>query len=257
MADGACWPNGKQASIQLSSKDADHLQKFADFVNVPMRMGSSNGYDYARVIVNSKAFVDQFLLMTGNIRIKSQIDKIAAQSVFSKVDSVRNETTYAADFMRGMFDGDGSIGYYNREWRFNLCGEKPMLEEFSKRLNLYLDVITRKPYLSSGCWKLDIGGINRLAKIRSFLYYDENVTCLERKRDKWAGMPEFRGTSKYPGVHFSNTTNQWIARWTDIHGNHAKAFDDEDIAGKWRAEHNGVILLDKEWADDVYAFEKE
>lgn len=245
MADGACWPNGKQASIQLSAKDADHLQKFADFVGYPMRLNESNGYSYARVIINSKSFVDDFLRMTGGIRIKSQLDDIAADSTFSRL-----EGKYMADFMRGMFDGDGSIGKYNGEWRFTLAGEKPMLENFSENLAAYLDIHTRKPYASSGCWRLDVGGINRLSQIRSFFYYSDEVVCLERKRDKWQEMPSHRGTSKYPGVHWDSNRKKWIARAESIHGKMSKSFDDEDEAGIWRMGMSDVITLDSEFFAD-------
>lgn len=98
-------------------------------------------------------------------------------------DSLPDE--FAPDFIRGLSDGDGCIRYrednrrkssYNREW--HLLGTRLLLTEVNKRLPVSASI---SPYKKIA--KLRVYSLGDLIAIRDFLYYDDDLPCLHRKRD--------------------------------------------------------------------------
>lgn len=89
---------------------------------------------------------------------------------------------YNRHFIRGFFDGDGSIsiskekGYYT----FSIVSTNLMLDWIHKELdfmgNIYKDKRREKSYY------LNIGGRQQVLKIKNYLY-DDAVVFLQRKYD--------------------------------------------------------------------------
>jgi len=96
---------------------------------------------------------------------------------------------FAPDFIRGLSDGDGCVyiakdnrrkSSYAREWK--LLGTQSLLEGVNERLPISGSLT---PY--SKIAKLRVYSVGDLRAVYKFLYYDDGVPCLQRKRDSfWA-----------------------------------------------------------------------
>lgn len=91
---------------------------------------------------------------------------------------------YWADFIRGLFDGDGCIHFskdarrkssYKRQ--FNLLGTKELLSPIPKFLGLENNITPQK-----NIYKLVYQNINSIETIYSKIYYKEDIPCLQRKK---------------------------------------------------------------------------
>jgi DNA-binding transcriptional regulator WhiA len=94
-------------------------------------------------------------------------------------------------FMRGYFDGDGSIyklrmrgGRTIQNYGFNVLGTREFLEVYKHILETQagIDFKENRIRQRNGTCSLDYGGNGILFKIKEFLYKDHTF-CLERKRD--------------------------------------------------------------------------
>lgn len=95
---------------------------------------------------------------------------------------------YLSHFIRGCWDGDGSVGFYNGTYRARFfCGSLSFIERLINHLvaaglpqrNLYTRYTKRKNPFYSICF-----GEKHTAKLYKFLYKDTNPSCyLERKHE--------------------------------------------------------------------------
>jgi hypothetical protein len=96
-------------------------------------------------------------------------------------------------FIRGVFDGDGSVGFETRsphQRRLTFTGKKSLLEwvdnQFAEKLGTKRRVIYRSSSTAltrSECWMIVYSISEDIQKIASALYQDAKV-FLERKKDK-------------------------------------------------------------------------
>lgn len=125
------------------------------------------------------------------------------------------ETTYLPDFARGCFDGDGTVCFWNDpRWRRPLqlkvsfySGSRGFLEELQSRLLQHAGVSPGSLMTLPAVFELRFGIADGL-KLYRWMYRDQTVLCLPRKRSKFE---EFlaRKYQSYPG---SYTTRSVIAR---------------------------------------------
>jgi hypothetical protein len=92
-------------------------------------------------------------------------------------------------FMRGYFDGDGSVyssvqkGKLTAQLYFNLLGTKEFLNSFLRILECNLGIENKKVHPRDNIFKLEFGGNNLCKKIYEFLYKDATI-YLDRKKNK-------------------------------------------------------------------------
>lgn len=169
---GNCWT----IQISLIDKDKYILEKLKENVKSDNKVGSSNNMCYFSMF-SSKMASD--LKKYGIIPRKSL--------VLEKLPNI--EDKYMPDLIRGIFDANGSvyITNKNKKLHFSFYSTHSMLESIKDLLrnklnfpnNKIIDQKKHKVSLMSFSAKKDI--IN----FYNYIYYNEEVTCLKRKKDKF------------------------------------------------------------------------
>lgn len=183
-ADG--YINNDNLGISLSNIDECHLQKFKKSIEATYpinRYKSKSIYgecNYSRIIIKSKKIVED-IKRKGVLNNKSLILKFPDSKNLSKI--------FYKDFIRGYFDGDGTLVLSKNSINFKICGTRELLErmidifnenstyDFKKRLFKRWDNEKNNYYLS-------YGGRNKTLSIMNFLY-SNSVVYLDRKYDKY------------------------------------------------------------------------
>ncbi|UZE93329.1 MAG: hypothetical protein ACKKMV_01290 [Candidatus Nealsonbacteria bacterium] len=180
FADGYMRRSGSY-KIVFYAKDYEMLTKIRNVMGSSHPFYRDKRYESFQFTVYSKRLF-QKLLELGGIRCKSKTMK------FPKVPF-----QYLPDFIRGYFDGDGSVFYttyihsknkkLRRELRSNFTsGNKEFLESLQ---NIFINVLgfTKKkicPYDERASWKLGYGTKDTLSLLR-FMYYPNYPIGLDRK----------------------------------------------------------------------------
>lgn len=180
-ADG--YINKKQTSIQLHLKSADvkHLEKFKKFAKTNAKinfMMTNHNHGSAYIRINSKElglYLEQYNLVSHKSKdYEIPVDKIPAE--------------YRSHFLRGMFDGDGSISYTRRgQVTFAFCsGSLKCIEQIKTWLGLD-NAIT----FSSGAYKLAVTGNHKAPAIFDQIYkYSSERNRLDRKYERYLDIEE-------------------------------------------------------------------
>lgn len=167
-------------NLSSSTRDERHLQKFLEFLDCdkPLRYRKN----YCFVDITNKRFVDD-LMRHGVLPRKSLSDILRFPFYI--------DTQLYSHFMRGYFDGDGSIStFWRKDLKMNadgyfsssffVCGSPTFIKSYQQVLIEQTKVLPTKRYRKG---KIDLAGhtgIGNLKKIYSFLYNESSV-CLERK----------------------------------------------------------------------------
>lgn len=177
-ADGnVCSKNSRYIlDVSLAYKDYDHLCKLRSWIApdrvVSTRIIRCNGKEYraCRLAVSSKILIKN-LIRLGCIPDKSLI------LTFPNSDQVPDDLIH--HFMRGYFDGDGSISNCQNP-HMNIDSTLTFLTSYFNVLSRYGVTVTNitKP---SGCYSISKGGRNQLRIIHKFLYNNSHIH-LERKK---------------------------------------------------------------------------
>lgn len=175
----------KSYRITFSSHDKNHLENIRQVVQttIPLVQYRRRGKleENFTLILRSKSLFQQ-LQALGGIRRKSLV-----------IEWPYIPDTFLADFLRGYFDGDGSVHFitYKRtkdkrkqiDLRSNFTSGSP------KFLNTLRDLLTKKlglfsrkvcVYGNGNQWKLGYGSIDTL-KLLKFMYYPGCTLYLSRK----------------------------------------------------------------------------
>ena len=179
-ADGSVYKSKDNISnhliIKLSSKDINHLEKFKKDFNLPHPIkirkenGFGGGFESATIRITSKELVND-LIRHGCVPNKTFILQ------FPKI----KEKLYS-HFIRGYFDGDGSISVTQNRGQFTLLGNYDFLSDVQKILIKYCNLYKTKIAKKNKIYYLRYGGNNCLRRIGVYLY-DEHSACLERKHN--------------------------------------------------------------------------
>jgi hypothetical protein len=166
--------------LTLAEKDKLHLEKFKSFI------GSTSELEHKKVSINQKHFnayrltvcsknISDALINLGCVQNKSLKLKFPTKVPYELINH----------FMRGYFDGDGSIGCYSNSLRFSVLGTKEFLDGYKEVLCKESNLNTDNKYEMNGkAFVLRFGGNIKVKKIYDFLYKDATI-YLERKRDKF------------------------------------------------------------------------
>jgi hypothetical protein len=204
-ADGWLDKRDKCLGILLQRKDRNHLIKFSNIFNIEVKDYKSNQYENSRCMVYSKTVYNDLIKM-GILPRKSNTDDV---KVFSFIPM-----NLLNHFIRGWFDGDGSIYHEKKKFhpRINIVGTELCLTKIRDILVTNIGCnnikICKHKSIFSICW----GDVNQIISIRDWLYKDSNI-FLERKKNIFDILKSVapKGSSIYRGVIWIPKTNKWYA----------------------------------------------
>ena len=178
-ADGNISKNFLSLAIQLKGDDREHLEKFKKFIcsDAPIKeVYTTQGHLSYKININSKelcVYLNDFY----NVFPKKSLKMVLA-------DNIPKE--YIKDYIRGFFDGDGSI-YFTRKGQptFSLSsGTKTFLETIKEKLDL--DNVVN---YSGQVWRISVTGVNKAIKILNFLYEGSSeFNRLDRKYNRYLSI---------------------------------------------------------------------
>ena len=175
-ADGTLIFKDKGISIGLNNKDKDHLLKFKEAIqtNSPIKEIKSN--NSIRIGIYSRELFNSLV----NLGIKPN------KSL--NISNVNIPDRLMHHFIRGVFDGDGSISGSDKS-HIQLCivGNKPFLEQIQEFLIKEFKINKTKVYPMTNCktYRMQYTG-SQIFKILEFIYRDsDDKIRLTRKYDKF------------------------------------------------------------------------
>ncbi len=141
-ADGCVWAPCNRLQFEIAAKDSAHLENFRAGIETdsPVKMGKNGKHETARFFVHSAEIV-QHLATWGIVTNKT------AQLDFP----YHMPSSLLGAFIRGYFDGDGTIFWRKRQWPEPVCrfisGSPLFLDGLQKTLN-ELGIQTNKRFNS-------------------------------------------------------------------------------------------------------------
>ena len=178
LADGHVSTDGK-IILALQSRDYDHLEKFRDAV-------SSNHP------IHYREEDDAYFLNIGSRRMKESLYRKGfhnQKSLGFDVPKVVSEVPYDLEnhFIRGYFDGDGSVGIYKQThypdkpmYNFSIMGIKPFLDYISGVAGIYSQI--KYDDRTQNMHFLVTRSKKNIMKYKDFMYRDANI-FMDRKHD--------------------------------------------------------------------------
>jgi transposase-like protein len=179
-ADGSATK--KQLNLLLAEKDLDHLLKFKEFIGVDYKIRKK------KTILNDKIFYG-YLYSVSSTKFVQSIIKHNIYPNKSFTIEIPNTIPHHLlhHYIRGLFDGDGSICDYKNKLLFTITSSTKMCIQVQKILvkncNLsYVKIANLKSTVSEDYYSiLSYCGNGNNIKIYEFLYKDATI-FLERKK---------------------------------------------------------------------------
>lgn len=162
-------------SLHLNKKDIKHLNKLKISLNsnTPIKTMEK---DICGIRIDNKKFVDN-LIKNGCVSRKTFV------ITFPNIDE-----KYYADFIRGYFDGDGSIcTCKNGKNIFDItCASYVFIEKIRNILIEKLNINKkRKVYKNRNCFNISWSNLSDIKQLYDFLYYKDDIIYLDRKKEKF------------------------------------------------------------------------
>lgn len=168
--------------IEIKNSDINHLKKFNKSIKGNLEIKSrervvgiySTKCIMSNIKINSKTFVS-------NLVGQGVTEKKSKTMIFPKIDK-----KLINHFVRGYFDGDGSISIEKRsnQLRCNFTSGSP---DFLNHLKIILDELNISSYISrygNNSYQLGITGRNSTISFLNYIYDNSNI-YLERKYKKY------------------------------------------------------------------------
>lgn len=197
-ADG-CLHKNKELGFRLAKRDVEHLVKFKASINSnhPIRLkwhdkSYSKGDYYALLNIYSSCFFDS--LPKYNI--------VPAKTNILQWPTIDDSSLYR-HFLRGYFDGDGSITV-NNNIVLSFIGTKSFTHSISTLINQELDLPIRTGRYKGKnkiAHEIAYGGVTSCKAILDFMYLDSSI-WLDRKYTKYlraCDLYDFKNNNKYIG----------------------------------------------------------
>lgn len=184
-SDGCLQQNGRH--LDLTSKDIEQLTNFSLALGRDMKISRKNsgaGKYSHRIQFSDVAYYD-FLLAVGLTPLKSKT-----------LGPLHIPDEFYADFLRGLFDGDGSAyGYMDPRWRssfmfyITFTSASPFFIDYLRRNNarLILGLSVGSVHQASRALSLSYAKADSHLLFR-FMYHDSNCLSLTRKKLKLAAF---------------------------------------------------------------------
>lgn len=176
-ADGCVYKNKNAIKLTLASVDRDFLEKIKKELNAtfPIRdYETKDGYKNSEFIFSSSQIKKDF----------ADYNIIPLKTYKFDFPSKLKEEFYL-DFIRGYFDGDGSISTAGKSLRWQICSyRKEVLTKIVDILYKYnIPKVSVQKYSNRNIYCIQYS-TNSTKKIFELLYYN-NCFCLERKYEKF------------------------------------------------------------------------
>lgn len=183
-ADGSLSDKRHSVEIEIQIGDINHLKKFSKFVTYEdnLKIGIRDKTKSCRVtLINQKTYDD---IKNYNL-MPNKSFKIRFLNIISNFN---NDDNLIKHFIRGYFDGDGSVTYHDNltNLKVGFCGNKEFLLELQEYLNKLLNIET-VIYSKKGTdiKSLSIRHKQDAIKFLNYIYKDSNI-YLDRKYKKYA-----------------------------------------------------------------------
>ena len=168
--------------IDLTSVDTEQLKNFSKVIGRNLYIGrKSNGRGKVayRIQFSDVAYYD-FLVAAGLYPAKSKT-----------IGRLKIPDNFYRDFLRGLFDGDGSTySYYDPRWKSSYMfyttfssGSIDFIKYIQLSNKVFVGVNGGSIRTSPGVYILAYAKLDSY-KIYHYMYYDRDVICLNRKRKK-------------------------------------------------------------------------
>lgn len=180
-ADGAIG-NERTLLTRLSDVDRGHLVKFQE------SLGSNYPYYYNKE-TNVSGFSVNSKKLTNDLRKLGVVENKTFKTVFLKHD----DPDMVRHFIRGYYDGDGSISTSskigNKYANISICGNKNFLLQMQSFMIKELGLNKTKLVKQRSVFSLRYGGRVQALKILNWLYKD-STTYLDRKYQTYLELKE-------------------------------------------------------------------
>lgn len=231
FADGC--NNGNNISIGLSGDEEKYI---LEFISKKIYMNPRPLY---KTCFKNSNYNDNHRLYICNKKISSDLEKIGL--VKNKTYSLKfpvfiDDEIKFRHFLRGYFDGDGSVIIQNNRITFSIVGYNSFLEELKLNMEKYINIkIVNKIYkTSSSAHEIKISSRSIVRRIYNFMYNDSEL-YLQRKKikfDTYFNNPKFKidkiNSSKYKWVTYDKLRNKWKSSvWKNGKNNNLGRFDSE------------------------------
>lgn len=191
---GIIWSDGclYRNTVEISSKDRQLIDTIATLIDHNVGAVPKNEGRHWRIVLSSKCMADRLRLL--GLHPKKSFSIQMPQGL---------PEMYLGDFMRGVFDGDGSIGLRKTKSRTGqrvedcmiyICGASEQLKD-SIKLWMVTNGVTFNERYRGSCWRLSVFRQASLIKIFTLFYHSENLPSLNRKRDifvQWFTTPRYQ-----------------------------------------------------------------
>lgn len=184
-ADG--YITGNKLGISLAKCDKEHLEKFlrcieSDYELKEYKSKSIYGEcKYCRVLLNSNKLV-------GDLKEKGVINNKSLKLTFPNNEII--DASLYSHFIRGYFDGDGSLVLSKNSINFKICGTKEFLEGLIDVFNNviyeynYQKKLFKRHIDDKNNYYISYGGRVKTFKVMDYLYNDCSI-YLNRKYNKY------------------------------------------------------------------------
>lgn len=177
-ADGCVKTNTNEISMQITDKE--HCEKFKQAI------GAIN---HKITIIDDKRFQNAKTIYGIAIRDKqlhSDLEKWGCVPQKStKIEKIPNiPRDYVSHFIRGYFDGDGSLHYLKgtNNFRISFVGTKEFLADIQKEIQTNVSISRH----SENSYMVQIAGRRQVERILNYIYQkSEEKTRLDRKYEKY------------------------------------------------------------------------
>ena len=187
-------------TVSLQSKDVNHLYKLAKFFDLPESkvtyFKSKEGYEH-----NSLKLYSKHLCET--------LNKLGCPQAKSFIITYPQwlDNQFTVPFIRGMFDGDGSLAHRsNNEWKWSLATTKECGEAIQRIILKELDLIVNLSCISktgNNTYELESNGNEKVLKLATWLYQDSTEsTRLDRKYTRMLELAEQQGNRRFSRTEY-------------------------------------------------------
>lgn len=179
-ADGCL--SGDKRHLEFNSKDKEQVERFKKCLNLNNKI--------AKKARDNKKIKKYYRIQFGSIQFYKFLESIGLTSKKSKVlQKLKIPKKFFPDFLRGLFDGDGSFGTFNHpesqylQLRIRFASASPVFVRWLYR-KIKKEINTKGFITKRQRDEILTYGINDSLKIINFMYYLPNVICLSRKFQK-------------------------------------------------------------------------
>lgn len=177
-------PNHYHMRINLQERDENILKLIQQEMNINRPL-----FHY---ISDNPSYQDQYILLVDNKHLVTKLRELGIDPNKTETAKFPNfiDDSLMSHFIRGCWDGDGTIGKFGRHYRAEFIGTEHLVSGIKMYVENKLDVhfSYRDAYCEmSGIKTISIGGRIQVNKFLDFLYHDADL-YIDRKYQRYCNM---------------------------------------------------------------------